>query len=53
MVLTCLGAVRRGHYELWKDCMKGTRLGQLDPSFKAKPRRKKRPDAEGTGKETP
>src|SRR4051794_5782480 len=30
LVLTCVGALRRGHYELWKDSMKGTRLGQLD-----------------------
>jgi hypothetical protein len=48
LVLTCIQAVRRGHYELWKESMTGTRLAQLDKEFQAPPkrRRKKRPDPE-------
>jgi hypothetical protein len=52
VVLTCVGALRRGHYELWKDSMAGTRLGHLDPAFQAKPRRRrKKMDVDGTEKE--
>jgi hypothetical protein len=45
VVLTCVQAIRRGHYALWKDTVTGTRLELLDPTLKAKgqrPRRKPR-----------
>jgi hypothetical protein len=47
-ILTCVEAQRRGHYELWRDTMTGTRLAQLDESFRppAKRRRKKNSGAE-------
>jgi hypothetical protein len=43
VVLTSLRALRRGHYELWKYSMTGTRLAQLDETFMPpkSPRRKK------------
>lgn len=41
LILTCVQALRRGHYELWKDTLTGTRLAQLDPAFRPKRRRKK------------
>jgi hypothetical protein len=46
-ILTCVEAQRRGHYELWRDTMTGTRLAQLDEAFRppAKRRRKKSPGA--------
>jgi hypothetical protein len=55
-VLTCVQALRRGHFELWKDTMTGTRLAQLDEGFRpARTRRRKKgrsPDAQGeTGEE--
>lgn len=34
VVLTSLQALRQGHFELWKDTLSGSRLEQLDPSFK-------------------
>jgi hypothetical protein len=42
-VLTSVQALRRGHYQLWRDTMTGTRLALLDNVFKAprKGRRKK------------
>jgi hypothetical protein len=48
MVLTCIQAMRRGHYALWKDSVTGTRLAQLDEQFRApkKRRRKKSQDPE-------
>ena len=48
ITLTCIQAVRRGHYELWKDTMTGTRLAQLDKEFHAPPKRRrtKRPGPE-------
>jgi hypothetical protein len=48
VVLTCLQALRRGHYELWKDTVIGTRLAQLDESLRppTKRRRKKGQQAE-------
>jgi hypothetical protein len=48
IVLTCVRALRRGHYELWKDTVTGTRLAQLDETFRApaKRRRKKGRGAE-------
>jgi hypothetical protein len=52
VVLTCVQAMRRGHYALWKDTVTGTRLAQLDPSFQPKPRRRgKRDQSSGTEQE--
>jgi hypothetical protein len=49
VVLTCVEALRRGHYALWKDTVIGTRLEELDPSLKGKRRRRpKNKPAEGT-----
>lgn len=42
LVLTCVQALRRGHYELWKDSMTGTRLAQLDETFQAPPKRRRK-----------
>jgi hypothetical protein len=39
IVLTCVQAQRRGHYELWKDTMTGTRLAQFDETFQTPPKR--------------
>src|SRR6516165_1304259 len=44
VILTCVQAMRRGHYALWKDTVTGTRLAQLDPSFQPKPRRRRKKD---------
>ncbi len=50
VVLTCAQAMRRGHYELWKDTMTGTLLAQVDDTFRPRPRqrsgRRKKPDAD-------
>ena len=52
VVLTCVQAMRRGHYALWKDSVTGTRLAQLDPSFQPKPRRLgKKDQSSGTEQE--
>ena len=49
VVLTCVQAMRRGHYALWKDTVTGTRLAQLDPSFEPKPQRcRKKDQTKGT-----
>jgi hypothetical protein len=54
VVLTCIGAIRRGHYELWKDSLKGTRLEELAPEPQPKPRRKrKKAGPDDAQKETP
>lgn len=46
VVLTCVQALRRGHYDLWKDSMVGTRLAEIDPTFQPKsPRKRKKPEA--------
>jgi hypothetical protein len=50
VVLTSLQALRRGHFELWKDTATGTRLAQLDPSLAPKPRRRRK-KARETGPE--
>jgi hypothetical protein len=50
VVLTCVQALRRGHYALWEDTVTGTRLAQLDPSFRPKPRRRRK-KSEGGGAE--
>jgi hypothetical protein len=44
LVLTCIQALRRGHYELWKDALEGTPLARLEaePTAPPKPRRRKR-----------
>jgi hypothetical protein len=44
VILTCVQAMRRGHYALWKDCVTGTRLAQLDPSLQPRPRRNLKKD---------
>ena len=48
VVLTCIQAMRRGHYALWKDTVTGTRLAQLDPSLQPKPRRRKKDQTNAT-----
>jgi len=40
VILTCVQALRRGHYELWKDTVVGSRLAQFDESLKAPARRR-------------
>jgi hypothetical protein len=51
VVLTCIQALRRGHYELWKDALVGTPLAQIDPALRLKPRRRKgRPEEGGNEK---
>jgi hypothetical protein len=47
VVLTCVQALRRGHYALWKDTAVGTRLAQLDESLAA-PRKRRRKKDKGT-----
>jgi hypothetical protein len=47
VVLTCVQALRRGHYELWKDTATGTRLAQLDPALQPTPRRRRPKGGEG------
>jgi hypothetical protein len=44
VVLTCLQALRHGHYAIWKDTVIGTRLVELDPSLQPRPRRCRRKD---------
>jgi hypothetical protein len=41
VILTCVQALRRGHYELWRDTVIGSRLAQLDASLQARPRRRR------------
>jgi hypothetical protein len=43
-VLTSVQALRRGHYQLWRDTMIGTRLAQLDKTFRPKPARRRKKD---------
>jgi hypothetical protein len=53
VVLTCVQALRRGHYEMWKDSMVGTPMAKLDPALQQKPRRKrKKPEAGDTEPES-
>jgi hypothetical protein len=47
VVLTCVQALRRGHYALWKDTAVGTRLEQLDETLRA-PRRRRPKKGKGT-----
>jgi hypothetical protein len=42
VVLTCVNAMRLGHYALWKDSMVGTRMAQLDKTFQAPPKRRRK-----------
>jgi hypothetical protein len=39
-VLTSIQALRRGHFQIWKDTMTDTRMEQLDPCFRSKQRRR-------------
>lgn len=48
VVLTCVQAIRRGHYEIWKDSMVGTRMATLDTALQPKPRRKRKKPEAGT-----
>ena len=51
VVLTCVQAQRRAHYELWKDQMTGTRLAQLYDEFR-KPARRPRKRRQDNNPET-
>ena len=51
VILTCVQAMRRGHYSLWKDSVTGTRLAQLDPAFQPKPPRRSRKKDQTNGSE--
>jgi hypothetical protein len=51
VILTCIQAMRRGHYAFWKDSVTGTRLAQLDPSLQTKPRRRSRKKDQANGSE--
>jgi hypothetical protein len=42
IVLTCVNAFRRGHYELWKDAMTGTPMAKLDNTFQTRPRKSRK-----------
>ncbi len=42
VALTCVNAMRRGHYALWKDTVTGTRLAQLDETFEVPPKRRRK-----------
>src|SRR5262245_58652272 len=50
-VLTSIQALRRGHYQLWRDTLTDTPLAQLDEQFQPpkRRRRKKGPDAGAAG----
>jgi hypothetical protein len=49
VVMTCIHALRRGHYKLWKDSITGSRLAQLDPSLQKKPKRFQKKNEAPTG----
>lgn len=51
IILTCIQAMRRGHFDLWKDSLTGTRLAQFDPQLAAKPnrRRTRKPKGDAAG----
>lgn len=42
LAVACLGAIRQGHYHLWKDTNLGTRLAEFDASLKPPAKRRKR-----------
>jgi hypothetical protein len=42
VLLTAVQALRRGHYELWKDTLTGSRLPGLEKPAAPKPRRPRR-----------
>jgi hypothetical protein len=44
VILTCVQALRLGHYALWRDTVVGSRLAQLDTSLQASPRRQRKKD---------
>jgi hypothetical protein len=50
-VLTSIQALRRGHYQFWRETLTGTRLAQLDEQFQAPKQRtrKKKPDSGTAG----
>jgi hypothetical protein len=52
-LLACVEAVRRSHYELWKDTAVGTRLAELAPDLPARRRRKKRSRDKGNEESPP
>jgi hypothetical protein len=52
-LLTCVEAVRRSHYELWKDTAVGTRLAELAPDLPVRRRRKKRSRDSGSEESPP
>lgn len=33
VILACIGAMKRGHYQLWKDTLVGSRLADIDHSL--------------------
>src|SRR5262245_12652650 len=45
IVLTSVRALRHGHYDLWKDTVTGTRLAQLDKTFRARKKRQPKKDS--------
>ena len=45
--LVCVQSLRRAHWELWRDCFAGTRLGLLDPTMGRPPTSPG--DAQGAG----
>jgi hypothetical protein len=51
VVLTCVQALRRGHYALWQDTVTGTRLAQLDPSLQLKPRRRRKKNQQNSAEQ--
>lgn len=42
VILTCVGALKRGHYELWKDTQVGSRLVEIDQTLKAPTKKRRR-----------
>jgi hypothetical protein len=55
VVLTCVRGLRRGHYELWKDCMGETEPDQVRTPTPERPksgRKRKKPEEGPTGRES-
>ena len=52
LVLTCLDALRRGHYDLWQGTIVGTHLEKLQAAAKP-PRRKRRRSSENNEPDKP
>jgi hypothetical protein len=53
LVLTCVQALRHGHYALWKDSLPAGLLARLDPSPAPKPGRRRKEPGEGGGEPRP